>query len=153
MADSIRQRIVSAIITRLQDISIANGYKTDIGTNVEDWRVDWQQDELPAISVCDMVAENNFEHSATQQTIRQLPIQIRIFTASSTPAADLRKMIADVEQAIRVDDRWKVSGVGLVQHTRPLRDGFLIPEGQFEIIGGVVEIEVQYLTSKFNSEG
>jgi hypothetical protein len=56
MADSIEQKLVSAILTRLKTIRTTApnlvGYQTDIGVNVEDSQTNWNEDEqLPAISV------------------------------------------------------------------------------------------------------
>lgn len=152
--DSIRQRIVDAIVARMQTILTANGYATNIGTTVEDWRTNWQQEELPAISVCDTTAEvQPAEGSNPRRTIFAMPVQIRVYAEKDeTGAANIREMLKDVNRAIRQDDRWMVDGVGLVMITRPLREGFIIPDESFEVIGGVVEFEVQYITAKFNSE-
>ena len=50
MADSKRQKIVDAIVARMQTILVTNGFATDIGTRVEDSQTNWDQDQLPAIS-------------------------------------------------------------------------------------------------------
>lgn len=154
MPDSKRQRLVAAIVARMQTILTVNGYATNIGRTVEDWRTNWQQDELPAISVSDLTAEAVVpEGSNPQRTVWLMPVQIRVYAEKDeTGAANIREMIKDINRAIRQDDRWKVSGVGLAMITRPLRDGFIIPDESFEVIGGVVEIEIQFFTAKFDAE-
>lgn len=152
MADSKRQKLVDAIVARMQTISVANGYKTELGANVYDWRVDFDQDELPALSVCDLIADNDWDNPNSRRQIRIMPVQLRIFTRSDTLASAVREYMDDVERAIRQDDRWTVSNVALAMHTRPMRDGFLIPEGQFEIVGAIVEVEITFITEKFNTE-
>lgn len=154
MADSVRSKIVAAVMARMQTITTGNGYQTDIGDNVNDWRTQYQEDELPAVSVCDLEAASVVPAGASdpQHTIWLMPVQIRIYAKRGATPANIRKMITDVNAAIRTDDRWKVNGVGLVMISRPEREGFLIPDDSFEVIGGVVEFTVQYLTEKFNTE-
>lgn len=158
MADSKRQKIVDAIVARMATILTANGYDTDLGTLVEDWRIHWQDEDLGstgAISVCDLPAEAapTEGRANPQNTIWLMPVQIRFqFRRTDTIAELVRKGIRDINAAIRTDDRWTVSNVGLAMITRPSKEGPLIPEDSFEIVGGVVEFEVQYITQKFNAE-
>ncbi len=51
MSDTIRERIIAAIITKLADIMVSNAYATGIGARVERVRPVFQAAELPAISV------------------------------------------------------------------------------------------------------
>lgn len=157
MPDPKRQKLVDAIIARMQTISTASpnpeGYQTNIGSNVHDWRVNFQDDELPAVSVCDMTAEAQSSDSPNPlRTIYLMPVQVRIYAKKGEDPANIRLMISDVMRAIRQDDRWMVADVGLAMITRPLRDGFIIPEESFEVIGAVVEFEIQFITGKFNAE-
>lgn len=158
MADSKRQKIVDAIIARMETILTANGYDTDLGTQVADWRLNWQDDDLGetgAISVCDLPAEAVQAPGRANpgETIWLMPVQIRFqFRRADTIAELVRKGIRDINAAIRTDDRWKVNNIGLAMITRPSKEGPMIPEDSFEIVGGVVEFEVQYITQKFNAE-
>lgn len=154
MADSKRQKIVDAIVARMETITTANGYTTNIGANVHDWRVNFQDDELPAVSVCDLIADaaQVSGRADPRETVHLMSVQIRIYAAKGDDPANIRNMLKDVMRAIRQDDRWTVSNVGLAMLTRPVRDGFIIPEDSFEVVGGTVEIEVQFITQKFNAE-
>ncbi|MDM7922112.1 MAG: hypothetical protein QUS14_07405 [Pyrinomonadaceae bacterium] len=154
MADSKRQRLVDAIKARMQTILTANGYATNIGQNVHDWRVHFQEDELPAVTICDLPADaaETAGRSNPQETIWLMPVQIRVYAAKDTDPSNIREMLKDIQAAIRTDDRWKVSNVGLAMITRPLREGPLVHEESFEVIGGVVEMQIQFITQKFNAE-
>src|SRR4051812_1029629 len=117
--DSKRQRIIDAIIARMQGISIGTGYKTDLGAHVEDWQTNWSEDDLPGLSVCDLIngptQANNQLDAGAEYNI--LPVQLRIFCKFDRPAAELRRMQADIWTAIKVDSRWN----GLARGTRPMR--------------------------------
>ena len=52
---TIREQIVDLMVTKLADISVLNGYYTDIGVRVERVRPVFQPGELPAISVIPQV--------------------------------------------------------------------------------------------------
>src|SRR5690606_39786786 len=80
-----------------------------------------------------------------------LTVQIRIYSEKDTDPSIIRMMIADVTNAIGTDDRWKVSGSNLAIGTEPKRDGFLIPDDSFEVIGGVVEFDILYFLPRFNA--
>ena len=153
MADkTYRQQIVDAVMTRMAAITTANGYQTNIGSDVHDWRVNFQQDELPAVSVCDLetIAVNS-DPRTDGLTTWALTVQICIYSEKDTDPSIIRMMIADVTNAIGTDDRWKVSGSNLAIGTEPKRDGFLIPDDSFEVIGGVVEFDILYFLPRFNA--
>lgn len=152
MADSKRQKIIDRVIDRAKTILIASGYQTDLGKTVEDWRVDWDEEELPALSVCDLIEETaaaGGQPTASLAT-QTLPVQLRIFSRSSERAANLRKMLADLEKMVGANQRWNDGAINLATQTRKLRSGIVIPEGSFEIAGAALEIEISYLTGNFN---
>lgn len=150
--DAKRQRIVDSIIARMQLITVAGGYKTNLGNTVEDWRVDYDESELEtgALSVCDLVENSTLAHDQPTADLQRnvLPVQLRIFTKATERASELRKMIADVNQAIRVDTRWG----GLALWTLPKQSGMVIKPDEFKLGGAAVEIEITYLTETFNAE-
>lgn len=157
MADSKRQRIIDAVKARMQTVLIANGYATDIGQKVFDWRVDFQGEEadadLPCISVCDMVAEAAPRNGPDpQSTTWLMPIQLRVYAKRGDTPSVMRSYLKDLQRAVRQDDRWKSASVGLAMNTYPLREGPLIPDDSFEIVGGILEIELQVYNKKFDAE-
>lgn len=155
MADSKRQKIVSAVVTRMALINGAGSYETDLDSRVKDSETNWAQDQetLPAVSVFDGDATGTPSvNNRNLGTIHLMPIIIRGFLEQGTTAANARKLIKDIMTAIRVDDKWSVAGAPLVMQTRQVRDGILRNQDSFEVEGCEVEIEVQFLTQKFNAE-
>jgi hypothetical protein len=143
---TLRQKLVDAVVARMREIRIANGYQTDIGATVEDWRTHFEQDELPAIGVYDLTQTTEKTDKEQKRTPNTLPVQIRIFAASNTLVTDLRVMIGDVLAAIKKDQRWGK----LALDTKPKQDGFIIPKESFEVAGAAVEIEIEYLSDTFD---
>ena len=141
------------MVVRMGTILITNGFTTDLGNNVNDWQTNYQDDDLPALSVCDLVENNSFRTPQTKHTLRELAFQFRVFVASDTPAATMRLYLKDIEEAIRSDVYWTVSGTRLASHTKPLSSGMELDESGFEIVAGYVEVEVAYITALFNAEG
>lgn len=147
--NSKRQQIIDKIIARMQLIQTSGGYETDLGNNVRDWETNWDESELPALSVCDLIDVHtpaNNEPSATTQR-NALPVVLKISVKSATRAPEVRRMIADVNKAIAIDKTWN----GLAIWTLPKRSGMDVPEDDFLIAGGAVEIEITYLTDTFDS--
>jgi hypothetical protein len=149
MPETVRQKIIDAVIARMQLIKVASGYETDLGNNVVDWDTNFDDTELPALSVCDLIetVEMTIESKFQKQT---LPIQLRIFSKENR-AKELRKMIADIYKAIKIDSRWKDANIGLVYGTVIKQAGIIIREDEFKIGGGAVEIEITYNTKAFDA--
>lgn len=164
MADSKSQKIITAIVARLQTVLTANGYQTDIGTSVEDSRPNWDQDELPAISVFEGRTTSQESPQGRRKTVHEMPVMIKVFLERGTSAANARTAIADVKKAILstgseqnayLAERWPVvSGTppGMATQTREASHSIEYAEGTYEITGAQVEIEVQYMTQKFNAD-
>lgn len=144
--DSKRQQIIDKVLDRMRLISKAGGYETDFGLTAQDWVTDYDKKDFPAMSVCDLIEENDLigkQPDAPRQT-NKLPIQIRLFAET---ARELRKGIADVNKAIKIDSRWDK----LAMHTLPRESGIIVSEDTFEIAGAAVNIEIVYLTDAFDS--
>lgn len=112
MADSIRQRILTALDTRLKTIRTSAGYETELGLNVYEWRViDLQEMELPgliwkdyAVGAAEPVTMIMGDESLTEQ-IMDIDITIKVQDGQDT-ASTIRKAIADVQKAIGTDETW-----------------------------------------------
>jgi hypothetical protein len=144
--DTKRQRIVDKVVERMREIRVANGYQTDVGERVEDWQTQWNEDELDALSVCDLPEESTKGNKDAKRTTHRLPVHVRIFISKHTRPAELRKMIGDVVQAVKKDLRWD----GLALDTEPKQDGFVIPDDAFVVAGGAVEFVIEYMTDTFD---
>jgi hypothetical protein len=153
VGDSRRQKIVDAIVTRLKLINGAGDYSTNVANRVEDSRTNWDQSELPAISVFDGEAVA-FPTSTARalKTIHAMSVVIRGITEQGTTAAACRNLLKDIQRAIRVDDKFSTAGVPLVMQTRQVRDQITRNPESSEVEGCEIEIEVQFETEKFNAE-
>lgn len=153
MADSKRQRIVDAVVERLKLIDGTGDYDSDVEDRVEDSRTNWDQSELPAISVFDGDAlATPTSEGRYRGVVHVMSVLIRYFAEQGATAANVRTGIKDIQTAIRVDDKFSVEGDPLVMQTRQVRDGILRNAESFEVEGAEVEIEVQFITKKFNAE-
>ncbi len=152
MADSKRQKIVDAVVARMQTILVTNGYQTNIGANVEDSRQNWQEEELPATSVFDLEATAEALPQNATRSIWTQPIGIRVALKKGSDVKAGRKVIADIYRAIGTDETWIVSGTSLAMFTNPATEGFQQPPDSFEVQAVEVLINVIYKTAKWNAE-
>jgi hypothetical protein len=149
-----RQNIIDLVVARMRTILISNDYETDLGENVADWETNWDDSQMPAVSVCDLINKRTpvGGNPVTPTGQCALPIQLRIFTKSDARPADLRKMISDVIKAIGTDQFWAdEDGKKLAMYTLVTDDGIRLIEDSFEIGGAAVEIEIAYLVGSFES--
>jgi hypothetical protein len=105
MPDTIRQRIITSLDARLKTILVANGYQTDVGANIFDWRAEaLEESDLPALIYRDTLC--NTEISNISSYTHRMTVEIIAVVANDTPMAIIRNIIADIDKAIGVDDRW-----------------------------------------------
>jgi hypothetical protein len=147
-----RQKIVEAVVTRMQSIRTANDYQTDIGARVEDWAQRFDEEELKAqpskaiLGVYDLPDEVGKDGKHAIGATHRLRMQVRIFISKATPASALRTMIGDVVKAIGTDMLWGF----LAMDTEPGSEGFIVPTEAMEVAGAAVEFIVVYTTATFD---
>lgn len=99
MATPIRQTLVDNIKTQLQTITTGNGYETNLGSNIFEWReTPIQQSELPGIIFRHI---NNQRSITFAKDVCVLRLEIEIYT-QGLPAI-MQKAIADVIKCIGVE--------------------------------------------------
>jgi hypothetical protein len=166
MADSIEQKIIAAMVSRLQGINGTGSFLTTLATNavgitggnVADSKPDWdagdedRTTQLPAISIFQGATKSEEQPDEGNFTLRQMNVMIRGFLKRSTDAATARKFIADVMRAIRSDDTWIVSGTPLARFSTEESHSIDYAPDTFEVTGVTVEISIFYIGSKFNLE-
>lgn len=175
---TIRQQFVDKLTLRLARISVANGFQTDIGASLQ---TDYARDcadnpsnidevevrEQTLFAIYDRDNDVNQDYAREGLVSNVMPIQVRIYHARQTTAAELRTMIGDVEKAVsenedtgEYDPQWRtwdqaagayVKCAELAIDTRPTRSGFVRPQNAFAIEAGAVEFTVEYLTQPFNA--
>jgi hypothetical protein len=105
MPDTIRQQIITSVDARFKTVLVTNGYQTDVGANVFDWRAEaLEEGDLPALIYRDTVCST--EISNISSYTHKMTVEIIAVVANDTPMAIIRNIIADLDKAIGVDDRW-----------------------------------------------
>lgn len=151
-----RQKLVEAVIARMQSISVVNDYQTDIGARVEDWPRRFDEEELleqpskAILGVYDLPDAVEKESMESRGSTHKLTVQVRIFISSTVPAPELRTMIGDVVAAIGKDPLWQVEGSYLAMDTQPGSEGFVVPTDAMEVAGGAVEFTIVFPTAVFD---
>jgi hypothetical protein len=157
MPSTIRQQILDTLKTKLQGISIAGGYQTNLGSSVHEWRSSpFMREELPALIWRDLdePIEEHTRFSSRHQ--RSLHIQVEIVGEGATSPAQYRKMLADVEKAIKAgqleDGTWwaGTGGEGLALRTRPRMSRLVVEQESLKIAGGFYECFIDYVTRDFD---
>lgn len=151
---------MTAIVARLELIDGTGSYLTEIGTRVEDSRPNWDENELPAISVFQGTATTERTDDEEVEVMRKFPVMIRcVFQRDddqATDAAFARKTISDIYRAIRVDRTWRTTAndptTALAYMTREVSHGIEYVPNTFEITGTQTEIEVTYFGTNFDME-
>ncbi len=147
--DTVRQKIMDAIDTRLQTILIANGYKTDAGLKVFAWK-DFGMDDadLPALVYKDIIDDPD------QVTIgnvdNTLLVEVTALAAKgSTSDEQIREMIADVIKAVGVDETWG----DLAEFTLLPSASMEVEQLEKKIFGAQVDLRIEYQTARFDPFG
>jgi len=142
-----RQGIMTALKTQLGNISIANGYNTDIGTTVDEWHVaSYDVDDLPVIEVrdSDSSAEEDMNNVLSN---KNLDIAIVVYNSvSSAAATNARLYIEDVLKAISTD-------LTLGGNTDDINEGISSIDAAQEsdiILAATVNISAKYQVNKWS---
>ena len=138
-----RQQIMDAVKARLQNITVANGYMTNLGNNVYEWKeTAFAENEMPGIDYRDALCER---FSSVLNRFRwRLSVGIEIATQNSTAVSDVRKMIADVYKVIGTDDTW--GGLAIITE-QPESDEMRVTKEERFIAGALIGVFIIYETS------
>jgi hypothetical protein len=144
MSDSRRQRIVDQIKTLLATVSVVNGFKTEVGSNVFEWKgTDFQETEIPGIDVRDPgeeVATKGGNHYYT------LTIEIEAKVSASSTTKEGREVLADIQTLLGSNQNLG----GLVYIVKPVQNDLLEFEKISKKFGSVLmRFEVEYVTKVF----
>lgn len=162
-----RQRIIDAVIARLKTITVANGFQTDAGAQVDDWPVRFDEEELKALpalaalGVYDLPDEVSKASKHAKGSAHRLRVQVRVHQSAALSAAALRVIVGDVVDAVGRDVTqptldpllWPEAandGKYLAMDTAPEQEGLIFPEGALEVSGAAVEFTIEYATAVFD---
>ncbi len=141
-----KEQIVQAVKTRLETITTANGYHTNLGSNIYEWKQNPhnETDVLAAVirdTDCEEV--NILDQSSSGIHTKILSMEIEIIAASSTVPAVLRQAEADVNKAIGTDTTFG----GLAIDTTPVNSIPLYPNQNEKRIAGLQRtVEIHFRT-------
>ncbi len=140
-----RQNIITAVKTRFAAIRATNGYATNIGQRVEEFRTTpFDASELPAINLLDTVEPVSFDNKNRGSHLRQLTVVANLVLAESAHSAtQARAALADVEKAIASDPRWG----GLATRTLPKQGRLMVDDKGLWLGGAQVEFVIEYFTA------
>lgn len=148
MADSIRQQIVTAIETKLKTILTTNGYETNLGNNVyEFWEVPLEVEELPGVIWKDKSEISTPLVSDLQE--RLLTIECILQAVGADAPKQLRKMIADIEKAIKSNIQW--NNLAIDSDAVSMTEAFEMEHKDRRIGACRIEFVVKYRTVYLNS--
>jgi hypothetical protein len=144
MPDSRRQQIIDQIKTLLATILISNGFKTNVGSNVFEWKsIDFQDTEIPGVDVRDPNEEVETRGGRHYYT---LTIEIEAKVSASSTTNQAREVLADIETLLGSNQNLG----GLVHLVRPVQNELLDFEKVNNKFGSVtMRLEVQYATKAF----
>lgn len=151
MATTIRQSIVTAILTQLALVTTANGYETTVGT-VGEWRPPTDSYEpavdAPALTVFDVTDDWEDFSFGQDRALHKLTVEVRGTTATGSTAPTLaRKLIGDIHKAMVAGGTWG----DLTLRTRPVSDAIEVQEADRKVGGVVCTFEVEYLTVGYSA--
>lgn len=105
----IRQQIIDRIKEELQRISVENGYYTELGKNVYEWRDSpLSRDEMPAVVFRDALG---YVEPSTFGRIRWV-LRVEFGVFGRTPE-ETRQALADVLKALKVCEEDRFGGLAL----------------------------------------
>ncbi len=144
MASSVRQLIVDALIARLQTITTINGYETELGSNITEWRTEeWQESDLPG---CDVRDPDESTEVKGQHHYNTINFEIEAKVQSATAPDVVRDVIADINKAIGTDPTFG----GLAYNVTPVENESIDFEKKDKSFGGVtMKLEISYRIKAF----
>jgi len=161
-------KILEAIQTRLLTIDAFDPYHLDFKTDnrVFIWETNVQADEGIALVIYSgrSVNQSDTDNPNVRRTVWSMPVMIRGFLRNAddqsiTPFTAFQ-CIADIKTAIRnggtqppfLPEQWPdADGNKLAMFTKDVAHGIEREPDSFEITGVNVELEVIYISQKFNS--
>ena len=167
MADSLRQKLVDALLARLRTILVSGGYETNLGRNVMEWRNletnPWKETDFiaeadqSAINVKDKAEPGEDStirgrHAKTMQFELELATNKAVASASDatlTVAHQLRKLLADVEKSLQGTSAW-ITGVTIHMISAISVNEMHVAEVGNVLGYAVMEFSINYSTRRFD---
>lgn len=141
-----RSSIVEALTTKLQEISLENGYATDLGNQVYSRMRFWDEvSEFPCI--CIVAGPETIVHQGGGYKDRYLDLILRAYVKDEDPIVALERLLEDVESIIDKNGRLAyVDSSGNLGTTRDIIITFIdTDQGTLSPLGvGEMTLQVKY---------
>lgn len=154
---TIRQSIVDELMTLFAAITVANGYQTNVGMHLFEWRdAPLSVDELPALVLRDLDDEIQPSQGGfvLDNELSQLSLSLDILVTdvgSDTAIEIVRKAFDDVSKAIRLAYQDTASNLsGLVVDIRRVARRVVVDQNSLKVAGGLFEFLVIYNSAQWN---
>jgi len=119
MVKTRRSSIVESLVTKLKDISLVNGYITDLGGQVLSKLIFWDEiNEYPF--VCVTAGPENIVHQGGGAKDRYLTVAVRLYVKDEEATLALEKLLEDIETVI--DNNGRLAYVDTSGNTGMTRD-------------------------------
>lgn len=147
-----RQRLVDEVDARLKTILTANGYMTDIGSNVHHWYTATKDVESLEYRDPRRVPADKEVYGADFFTLT-FDIEVNLYSSNATPEY-ARKVFADIETMIGKDDEWIIQvgeeDVALATDTSYLGDEMEVQHEEKKVFAPVCSFSITYYNPTFN---
>jgi hypothetical protein len=142
-----RQQLIDAIKIRFAAITTANGYETNLGNSLDEWRTEaFEPSELPGINLRDESEPVTYANKNSGSVLRKLNVVADlVFQETDLSATLARSGLADVEAAIAVDPTWG----GLAKLTIQDESRLMTDERGRWLGGARIAFTIEYFTSPF----
>lgn len=141
-----RSSIVTALVNKLNTISLANGYNTDLGNQAFPTMLFWDDiDEFPCI--CATAGHEKIVHQGGGAKDRYLSVILRVYVKDEDSILALEKLLEDIEKII--DNNGRLAYVDSSNNTGMTRDIIITDidtdQGALSPLGiGEVTLQVKY---------
>lgn len=148
MSTTIRRQIITDISVKLPEVTMANGYQTDCGQNVQIVKPKIDPSDLPALVIWPMV-ENTIK-IVHGKVLIEMPVRIEGLAQFEliNPAIFAEKMLGDIIQIMTSPDDPVSSLVESVKYASGGTDEY--PESGQKSVGTSAVFNIEYKTIKGN---
>jgi len=138
---NLRQDLIDWVLERLRDIRVTNGYNTDVGLHVHEWRsAPFSTDDLPALNVRDIYDEVSYGEQSARHSLHKLFVSIQYLDYGDDLPRRARAALADIEKALSA---WR-SQKRIIK-IEPITCGrFVLDQGGYSISGVLYELFLIY---------
>lgn len=141
-----RQTMMAALKTQLETITTANGYNTNLGASIYEWRgypADTSDMPLAIMRDNEHKVENGYhEHN------HELSVDVEIIASGSSVVSEMRKMLADVYDALG-------GGITLGNCVYSIDyngDSLVLVHEEQKIMSGTVALVLRFKSGAFDSD-